>query len=47
MINRINGYEMTSPDKALEIYQKLKDATSVSVDLQRRGQAMSFNYNIR
>ena len=47
VIGKINGYEMNSPDKALEIYQKLKDATSVTVELQRRGQPMTFNYAIR
>jgi len=47
VIQKINGYEMNSPDKALEIYQKLKDASSVSIDLQRRGQSKSFSYNIR
>ena len=29
VIRRINGYEMNSPDKALEIYQKLRDAKVV------------------
>lgn len=46
VIQKVNGYEMNSPDKALEIYQKLKDASSVTVDLQRRGRAMTMNYAI-
>jgi general secretion pathway protein C len=47
VIQKINGYEMNSPDKALEIYQKLKDSTSVSIELQRRGQNMHFSYAIQ
>jgi general secretion pathway protein C len=47
VIQKINGYEMNSPDKALELYQKLKDAQSVSLELQRRGQTMNVNYNIQ
>jgi general secretion pathway protein C len=47
VIQKINGYEMNSPDKALEIYQKLKDARSVSIEFQRRGQSKHFNYSIR
>ena len=47
VIQKINGYEMNSPDKALELYQKLKDSTNVSIDLQRRGRAKSFSYSIR
>lgn len=47
VIQKINGYEMNSPDKALEIYQKLRDASTVSIELQRRGKNMNVNYNIR
>ena len=47
VIQRINGYEMNSPDKALEIYQKLKDASSINIDMLRRGQSRSVSYNIR
>ncbi len=47
VIQKINGYEMNSPDKALEIYQKLKDASSVTIDLQRRGQNQNLSYTIQ
>lgn len=47
VIQKINGYEMNSPDKALELYQKLKDASSVSIELQRRGQTKNFSYSIQ
>ena len=46
VIEKINGYVMDSPDKALELYQKLRDASSVSIDLNRRGQNMTLNYSI-
>jgi general secretion pathway protein C len=46
VIQKINGYEINSPDKALEIYNKLKNESSVQLDIQRRGQPMSFNYAI-
>lgn len=46
VISRINGYEMNSPDKALEIYSKLKDAKEISIDLKRRGKPLSMQYNI-
>ena len=46
VIQNINGYEITSPDKALEIYQKLKDSSSITVDIQRRGRAQTMNYTI-
>ncbi len=47
IIQKINGFEMNSPEKALEIYGKLKDAQTVTVDLVRRGKSMTLTYNIR
>jgi general secretion pathway protein C len=47
VISKINGYEMSSPDKALEIYAKLKDAQSIQVDLKRRGRDMNMNYTVK
>ena len=46
VISRINGYEINSPDKALEVYQKMKDAKEITVDMKRRGKPVTLNYNI-
>jgi general secretion pathway protein C len=46
VIRKINGYEMNSPDKALEIYQKLRDATRIEVELERRGETVRKQYSI-
>jgi general secretion pathway protein C len=47
VIQKINGYEINSPDKALEIYSKLKDASTITVDLIRRGKTQTLSYSIR
>jgi general secretion pathway protein C len=47
VISAINGLEMTSPDKALEVYTKLKTANHLSVGLERNGQKLTEDYNIR
>ncbi len=47
VISRINGFEMTSPEQGLSIYQKLKDATNVTVDVKRRGKPMTLDYAIQ
>lgn len=47
VIYAINGLEMTSPDKALEIYTKLKTANHLAVALERNGQKITKDYNIR
>jgi general secretion pathway protein C len=47
VVQKINGYEMNSPDKALEIYSKLKDASNITVDIVRGGKTQTLSYNIR
>ena len=47
VIRRINGYEMNSPDKALEIYQKLRDASRIEIQLERRGETLRKTYSIQ
>lgn len=47
VVNKINGYEMSSPEKGLEVYQKLKDSSNVTVDIKRRGKTMTLDYTIQ
>ena len=46
-IMAINGYDMSSPDKALEVYTKLRRANHLTVSVQRRGQNTTMDYTIR
>jgi general secretion pathway protein C len=46
-IHSINGFELSSPDKALEVYTKVREATSLSVNATRRGKPVSLNYSIK
>ncbi|HEY6913022.1 MAG TPA: type II secretion system protein GspC [Myxococcales bacterium] len=46
VIRKINGYEMNSPDKALEIYQKLRDANRIEIEVERRGETVRKSYSI-
>lgn len=46
VIERINGYEINSPEKALELYQKLKESSHVTIELDRNGQPVRKEYNI-
>jgi general secretion pathway protein C len=47
VIKRINGYDLNSPEKALEVYTKLKEATRIDLELERRGKTVRKTYNIR
>jgi general secretion pathway protein C len=46
VIQRINGFEMNSPEKALELYQRLRESSHVTIDLERGGQTIKKEYNI-
>ena len=47
LIKAINGLDMSTPDKALEAYTKLKTASHLSVRLERRGEDLTLDYQIR
>ncbi len=47
VIRRINGYEINSPDKALEVYSKLKESSRIEIELERRGTPLKKTYSIR
>lgn len=47
VIRKINGYEINSPDKALEVYSKLKEASKIEIELERRGKQLNNSYVIR
>ena len=46
-IEQINGFDMASPEKALEAYARLRTATSLTVALNRRGKPLTINFNIK
>lgn len=46
VIQRVNGYEINSPEKALELYQKLRESQRVTIELERGGQVVRKEYTI-
>jgi membrane-associated protease RseP (regulator of RpoE activity) len=46
VVLKLNGVELTSPDKALEAYQGLKDAKTVAMEILRRGQPKTLKYQM-
>jgi general secretion pathway protein C len=47
VLKRINGYDLNSPEKALEIYSKLKEASRIDIEIERNGAAVRKTYNVR
>ncbi|WP_020675251.1 type II secretion system protein GspC [Geopsychrobacter electrodiphilus] len=47
ILREINGVELDSPEKALQIFGQLRQAKQISIGLERGGKAMTFAYEIR
>lgn len=46
-IHAVNGFELTTPDKALEVYTKVRESSNLSITVTRRGKPVTINYSIR
>ncbi len=46
-LQQINGFDIASPEKALEAYARLRTADKLNISLNRRGQQMNLDYNIK
>jgi general secretion pathway protein C len=46
-LHAINGMELNSMDKAMEVYSKVRDASSLQVNVTRRGKPVTLSYTIR
>jgi general secretion pathway protein C len=46
-LQSVNGFELTSADKALEVYTKLREATSLELEVTRRGKPVTLKYTIK
>ncbi len=47
LLRTINGYDMTSPDSALEAYSRLRNADNLTVAVERRGKNLNLSYHIQ
>jgi general secretion pathway protein C len=47
VIERINGFDINSPEKALEAYSRLKDSANFDIQVERRGQPVTMSYTIQ
>jgi len=46
VIKSINGKPIDSPNKALDLFEKLKSSSSINLEIERRGQPKQLNYSI-
>ncbi|HTM21107.1 MAG TPA: type II secretion system protein GspC [Kofleriaceae bacterium] len=46
-VTGVNGMEITTAEKGLEIYQKVREQNNISISVTRRGKPVTINYTIR
>lgn len=46
-LTSINGFELNSADKALEVYTKLREANALELEVTRRGKPLTLKYSIK
>src|ERR1700753_1265073 len=46
-LEKINGFDMASPEKALEAYARLRTADHLTVSVNRKGAPMNLDFNIK
>lgn len=46
VLTRINGYELNSPEKALQLFSRLRSANQFTIDLKRDGRSVTLDYSV-
>ncbi|WP_432822205.1 type II secretion system protein GspC [Trichloromonas sp.] len=46
VVLQVNGMPLNSPEKALQVFQQLREARSLSISLERQGQPTLFEYEV-
>jgi general secretion pathway protein C len=46
ILRSVNGFDLTTPDKMLEAYTKLRTASSLALQIDRRGEPVQLHYKV-
>jgi type II secretion system protein C len=47
VVKRVNGHELNQVDQMYKLWENIKDDSSITVDLERKNQLFSYNFEIR
>jgi general secretion pathway protein C len=47
LLRRINGEEIDTPNKAIQLFEQLRNSNSIAIDVVRRGKKVTMNYSIQ
>jgi len=47
MISRVNGQNIDTPNRAIQLFEELRSSSNIAVDIERRGKKITLNYQIK
>lgn len=47
LVKRVNGRDIDTPNKAIELFEQLRSSPTISLDVERRGQKITMTYQIK
>jgi len=47
LVKRVNGRDIDTPNKAIELFESLRSSPTISLDVERRGQKATMSYSIK
>lgn len=47
IVKRVNNYDMTSPERAIQVLSALKGERNFTIDIERNGKKMNLNYRVK
>ncbi len=47
LVKRVSGRDIDTPNKAIELFEQLRSASTISLDVERRGQKVTMTYGIK
>lgn len=47
LLQRINGEEIDTPNKAIQLFESLRNSSQIAIDVVRRGKKVTMNYTIQ
>lgn len=47
MISRVNGQNIDTPNRAIQLFEELRTSSNINLDIERRGKKITLNYQIK
>ena len=47
LVTRVNGQDIDTPNKALQLFEQLRSSPTITLDIERRGQKVTMTYKVK